>query len=240
MKKFIYLFVCLCFLACTACSNNDENNIEKTTAIPTTELDWDYGYAIEAPEVIEISSDWNLLLVNRDNYLPDSYIDSIELSYIFEDSEEKLDSRVVPYYQEMFNAAAAEGIYLTPCSGYRSYDLQKNNFEALISSYEDSGYSEKDATLKASEEILPPGTSEHNAGLAMDIVTAEEWFEDTEAFAWLQENAQDYGFILRYPKDKQDITKIIYEPWHWRFVGVETAKAIKRSGLCLEEYLGVA
>ena len=81
---------------------------------------------------------------------------------------------------------------------------------------------------------------QHNAGLAMDICSLEQNFEDTKEFEWLCENAADYGFILRYPEDKQDITKIIYEPWHWRYVGVEAAKEMKASGECLEEYLGVA
>ena len=72
----------------------------------------------------------------------------------------------------------------------------------------------------------------------MDIVCVDEWFEDTDEFNWLMENAQDYGFILRYPKDKQDITKVTYEPWHWRYVGVEHAKKMKATGQVLEEYLG--
>ena len=72
----------------------------------------------------------------------------------------------------------------------------------------------------------------------MDIINCLDSFENTQAFKWLYENAQDFGFILRYPKDKQDITKIVYEPWHWRFVGVEAAQEMKKSGQCLEEYLG--
>ena len=86
--------------------------------------------------------------------------------------------------------------------------------------------------------ILPPGTSEHNAGLAMDICSLEQSFDKTAEFRWLNEHAADYGFILRYTEEKQDVTKKIYEPWHWRYVGVENAKAIKASGKCLEEYLG--
>ena len=117
---------------------------------------------------------------------------------------------------------------------------QKNNFERKINTYIDAGYSKVEATQKAATIILPPGTSEHNAGLAMDICSLEQNFEETKEFEWLCENAADYGFILRYPEDKQDITKIIYEPWHWRYVGVEAAQEMKASGECLEEYLGVA
>ncbi|MBR5441756.1 MAG: M15 family metallopeptidase, partial [Clostridia bacterium] len=96
------------------------------------------------------------------------------------------------------------------------------------------------AVEKAATIVMPPGSSEHNLGYAMDIVCVEEWFETTKEFKWLQQNAADYGFIQRYPKDKQHITKVIYEPWHWRYVGVPAAKAMKESGLVLEEYLGVA
>ena len=102
------------------------------------------------------------------------------------------------------------------------------------------GYSKKDAAVKAATIIMPPGSSEHNLGYAMDIVCVDEWFEDTAEFKWLTENAADYGFIMRYPKDKQDITKVIYEPWHWRYVGVDLAKELKNSGLVMEEYMGVA
>ena len=198
---------------------------------------WNYSYALDTPNLAE-SDSWNLLLVNRDYMLPDGFANNISLSYVC-GSGERLDSRAAPFYEKMYNAAAKEGIYLTPCSGYRTYDRQKTNFENRIARYQSQGYSKKNAALETSKVILPPGTSEHNAGLAMDIVCVEDWFETTAAFRWLCNNAQDYGFILRYPKDKQDITEIIYEPWHWRYVGVDTAKAMKKSGQCLEEYLNI-
>ena len=180
---------------------------------------------------------FNRLLVNRDYILPENF--ELNLSTLSEiGSGEKLDSRVAPYYIKMFNAAKAEGIILTPVSGYRTYDRQKINFENRIAVYQNQGYSKAKATDLAAQVILPPGTSEHNAGLAMDIVSLETSFENTAAFRWLCENAADYGFIMRYPKDKTDITKITYEPWHWRFVGIEMAKDIKSSGKTLEEYLG--
>ena len=133
----------------------------------------------------------------------------------------------------------ADGITLTPLSGHRRISTQKTNFENKIQKYVNQGYSKAEATQMAAKIILPPGTSEHNAGIAMDIISLDVEFEQTQAFRWLQENAADYGFILRYPKDKQGITEITYEPWHWRYVGVENAKKIKASGQCLEEYLGV-
>lgn len=200
-----------------------------------------YAYAGFNPVYANLNvSDWRLILVNRNFILPEGYkpklANAVEGGY----EDQKLDYRVAPYYNEMYKAAYEDGIHLVPISGYRSYERQERNFENKIDYYIDKGYSKVDATVEASTIILPPGTSEHNAGLAMDICSLEQNFEDTEEFEWLCENAADYGFILRYPEDKQDVTQIIYEPWHWRYVGVEAAKAMKASGQCLEEYLGVA
>lgn len=200
-----------------------------------------YAYAGFNPVYANLDvSDWRLILVNRNFILPEGYTpqlaNAVENGY----ADQKLDYRVAPYYNEMYQAAYEDGIHLVPISGYRSYERQERNFENKIDYFMDEGYSKVDATIEASTIILPPGTSEHNAGLAMDICSLEQNFEDTEEFEWLCENAADYGFILRYPEDKQHITQIIYEPWHWRYVGVEAAKAMKASGQCLEEYLGVA
>ena len=191
---------------------------------------------INNPTVITIDeANWNLTLVNSGYRIPDSY--NPDLVYVCGTSE-RLDSKVAKHYEKMFEAAQKDGVYLTPCSGYRSYDLQERNYNNKIAYYESLGYSKEDAAVKAATIIMPPGSSEHNLGYAMDIVCVDEWFEDTDEFQWLMTNAADYGFILRYPKDKQDITKVTYEPWHWRYVGVEAAKEMKASGQVLEEYLG--
>ena len=178
---------------------------------------------------------WYLTLINSNYVLPESY--SPDLVYVC-GSEEQLDKKVAPHYEKMYEAAKADGVNLTPCSGYRSYDLQKRNYTNKTNYYESLGYSHEEALVQAATIIMPPGSSEHNLGYAMDIVCVDTWFEDTAEFKWLNENAADYGFILRYPADKTDITKVTYEPWHWRYVGVEDAKAIKASGQVLEEYLG--
>lgn len=203
--------------------------------------DYAYAYAGFTPAYANMNvSDWRMILVNRDYILPDDY--EVKLAPSITDDEDScpLDYRVAPHYNEMYLAALKDGVELTPISGYRSVERQTNNFERKIQTYMDQGYGKVEATQMAAKIILPPGTSEHNAGLAMDICSLYESFENTDEFKWLSENAADYGFILRYPKDKQDITKIIYEPWHWRYVGVEAAKAMKASGQCFEEYLGVA
>ena len=200
-----------------------------------------YAYAGFMPAYADMNvSDWRMILVNRDYILPDGYKPELENAVDGGYGDVYLDERVAPYYNKMYKAAYEDGIHLVPISGYRSVERQKNNFERKIDTFIDAGYGKVEATQKAATIILPPGTSEHNAGLAMDICSLEQNFEDTKEFEWLCENAADYGFILRYPEDKQDITKIIYEPWHWRYVGVEAAKEMKASGECLEEYLGVA
>ena len=193
---------------------------------------------MDNPTIITIDEEkWYMTLVNSSYRIPDDY--EPDLVYVC-GSGERLDRKVAEHYEEMYNAAQKEGINLAPCSGYRSYELQERNYNNKVSFYESQGYSNKDAKVKAATIIMTPGSSEHNLGYAMDIVCVDEWFEDTAEFKWLTENAADYGFIMRYPKDKQDITKVIYEPWHWRYVGVELAKELKDSGLVLEEYMGVA
>lgn len=220
---------------------NDSANTPETSA-PTTTQPVTAAVAqpgtIENPTIITIDEEkWHLTLVNSGYRIPDDY--EPDLVYVC-GSSERLDRKVAEHYEDMYEAAKADGVDLTPCSGYRSYELQERNYNNKISFYESQGYSTQEAKVKAATIIMPPGSSEHNLGYAMDILCVDEWFEDTEQFKWLTENAADYGFIMRYPKDKQDITKVIYEPWHWRYVGVELAKELKDSGLVLEEYMGVA
>lgn len=242
----------------TSAESNDSDE-EKITAVQTTkepttakkptsgeinvpESDYEYAYAGFNPSTAVINSEkWYLLLVNRNYILPEDF--TVKTTAV-KGGGQSLDYRVTPHYDKMIAAAEADGISLIPVSGYRSVERQRTNFERKIKLYMDKGYSKAEATRLASEIVLMPSTSEHNAGLAMDFgtngnYTLDENFAKTEAFKWLSENAADYGFILRYPEDAQDITMVTYEPWHWRYVGVENAKKIKASGLTLEEYLGM-
>ncbi len=178
---------------------------------------------------------WNLVVVNMGREMPSGYkpvlAEILSTGYY-------MDERVVPFYEQMYAAAKKDGITLTPYSGYRSYERQERNYKNLTETYmSDYGLSRAEAAEKAATVILPPGTSEHNLGLAMDICNTKDSFAFTEEYKWLTENAHKYGFILRYTEEKTDITGIVDEPWHWRFVGVEYAQDIKNSGLCLEEYL---
>ena len=212
-------------------SESDTTAPADTTKPLTTTVNTDTGRII----VDTNRTDWNLIVVNAGRELPEGYVP--ELKEIL-GCGKYLDYRVAPHYEEMYYAAKQDGITLTPYSAYRSYERQKNNYNHLTESYmHDYNLSEAEARKKAATVILPPGTSEHNLGFAMDICGTESSFKDTKEYAWLQQHAHEYGFILRYTAEKQPITGIIPEPWHWRYVGVEYAEKIKNSGLCLEEYL---
>ena len=211
-------------------SDTQSENTADTKPL-TTSINEDSGRII-----VDVNrEDWNLIVVNAGRELPEGYVP--ELKEIL-GCGKYLDYRVAPHYEEMYYAAKQDGITLTPYSAYRSYERQKNNYNNLTQSYmRDYNLNEADARKKAATVILPPGTSEHNLGYAMDICGTESTFKDTKEYAWLQQHAHEYGFILRYTAEKQPITGIIPEPWHWRYVGVEYAEKIKNSGLCLEEYL---
>lgn len=181
---------------------------------------------------------WNLAIINTKYPLPDSYAPT--LSNAINGSNIQLDSRVSERYAEMYAAAKLSGCVLTPYSGYHSYALQETNYNRKVNFYVNQGISAEEASQKASAQVLPAGCSEHNAGLAMDIVSASSDFINTKEYKWLCENAHNYGFILRYPEDKTAITGMNFEPWHWRYVGTQAAKEMKEKNQCLEEYLGLA
>lgn len=181
---------------------------------------------------------WNLAIINTKYPLPDSYAPT--LSNAISGSNIQPDSRVSERYAEMYAAAKLSGCVLTPYSGYHSYALQETTYNRKVNFYVNQGISAEEANQKASAQVLPAGCSEHNAGLAMDIVSASSDFINTKEYKWLCENAHNYGFILRYPEDKTAITGMNFEPWHWRYVGTQAAKEMKEKNQCLEEYLGLA
>lgn len=181
---------------------------------------------------------WNLAIISTKYPLPDSYAPT--LSNAISGSNIQLDSRVSERYAEMYAAAKLSGCVLTPYSGYHSYALQETTYNRKVNFYINQGISAEEANQKASAQVLPAGCSEHNAGLAIDIVSASSDFINTKEYKWLCENAHNYGFILRYPEDKTAITGMNFEPWHWRYVGTQAAKEMKENNQCLEEYLGLA
>ena len=176
---------------------------------------------------------WLLMLVNRDHPIPEDYVvgDLVELR-----GGQKVDRRIYPDLQEMFDAARAEGVYPIVGSGFRTREKQQSLMDNKIASYREQGYDSTEAVELAEAWVAVPGTSEHEVGICADI-NASSGSTSDEVYQWLAENAWKYGFILRYPEDKTDVTKTIYEPWHYRYVGREAAAEIQASGLCLEEYL---
>ena len=204
-------------------------------AVPETKTDEKKPAAIIP---ITDAEKWNLAIINTKYPLPDSYAPT--LSNVISGSNIQLDSRVSERYAEMYAAAKLSGCVLTPYSGYHSYALQETNYNRKVNFYVNQGISAEEANQKASAQVLPAGCSEHNAGLAMDIVSASSDFINTKEYKWLCENAHNYGFILRYPEDKTAITGMNFEPWHWRYVGTQAAKEMKEKNQCLEEYLGLA
>ena len=150
---------------------------------------------------------------------------------------EEVGKVIYPYLKAMLDDALGEGVNMYIRSGYRSYAAQEAVLNGYINLYLNKGYSYEQARLLALKWASLPGCSEHQSGLAVDI-NATGNTDSSTAYEWLAENAYKYGFILRYPEGKENITGIDYEPWHYRFVGVGEAKKIKNSGLRLEEYLG--
>lgn len=176
---------------------------------------------------------WDLILVNRDNYIPDDYeVELTELS-----NGQKVDSRIYPELQEMFDDARAQGYGLFVREGYRTQEEQQQILDEKIEAYENEGNSKTKARKLAEEWVAIPGTSEHQLGIAVDINADTSISSRDEVYNWLAENAYKYGFIKRYPSDKTDITGVINEPWHYRYVGKEAAKEIYSQGICLEEYI---
>lgn len=184
---------------------------------------------------IDIEEDgWQLLLVNRENPLPEGYeIELTELS-----NGEKVDSRIYPALQQMFDDMRADGIYPVVVSGYRTAQEQQQILDDKIESYRQEGYSDADASALAQDWVAIPGTSEHQTGLAVDINADGIHSAGYEVYDWLLDHADEYGFIKRYPEDKVELTGISNEPWHYRYVGKKAAAEITKKGLCLEEYLG--
>ena len=176
---------------------------------------------------------WNLILVNRNSYIPDDYkVELTELS-----NGEKVDSRIYPELQEMFNDARAQGYGLFVREGYRTQEEQQQLLDEKIEAYENEGKSKSEAKKLAEQWVAIPGTSEHQLGIAVDINADTTKSSSDDVYSWLAENAHKYGFIKRYPSDKTDITGVINEPWHYRYVGKEAALEIYSQGMCLEEYI---
>ncbi len=181
---------------------------------------------------------WELVLVNKWNEMDAGY--EPELTELAEGH--RVDSRIADSLLDMIEDARKDGYYIYILSSYRDMDKQISLYEAEVRKWENQGYSEEAAAEKAGTIVAFPGTSEHHLGLAVDLVSSEhikldQDAEKTKGYQWLVKNCHNYGFILRYPNGASDITGIIYEPWHFRYVGEEAAAEIMEAEITLEEYL---
>ena len=222
-----------------------------------TKSDFDYTPVYEYqrltifPEVTEEAEEidtyiipkdeWYLKLVNKENPVTAEYLTAVNIKainaygYYF-------DERALEPLQQMMADGEKAGVRLKISSAYRTLERQTALYQQKVAELIAAGYTQPDAEAVAATLVSPPGTSEHNLGLGVDIIAAntvvmDDTFEQTPEFKWLMENCTDYGFILRYPKDKEEITKVTYEPWHFRYVGSADAKRMTEQGVCLEEYL---
>ena len=202
----------------------------------------DNALGLTADEAAAMLADPLMVLVNHTNKMPDDYTFETKECGSKTAVNKTLQTVACDAFLEMQKAAAAENVTIWMQSGYRSVKYQTGLYERKTKYYTDQGYDLATAKEKAAAVVNPPGYSEHNCGLAADLNSPEhtgldEGFENTTAFRWLCEHAADYGFILRYPKGAEAQTEITYEPWHWRYVGVENARKISASGLCFEDYI---
>ena len=176
---------------------------------------------------------WELVLVNERYTVPDSFPGEL----VTLKNGKKVDARIYPDLQDMFDAARKDGLGLTVRSGYRTKESQQQVFDDKVAEFRQEGRSGHKAKQLAKEWVALPGHSEHELGLAVDINADEQVCSKEDLYLWLSQNAIDYGFVCRYPSEKASITHVEHEPWHYRYVGKEHATAMKEKGLCLEEYV---
>lgn len=195
---------------------------------------------LEIPFSVDLE-DWKYILVNELHPLAQDFVPQVEKTY----DGHRVDTRMRGELETMIDAAKAEGLNLMICSSYRDYKKQDSLMDKSIARYVSRGMSYTDAFFKTKEQIALTGASEHHTGLAVDIVgknhqTLDREQADTAEAKWLNEHAAEYGFILRYPEDKEEITMISFESWHYRYVGRQAAAFMKENNLCLEEFVELA
>lgn len=215
----------------------DENllKLEALEAVPAyQELEGYHGDGV----LMQQEEDWKLVLVNKWNEMEEGYVP--ELTDVGEGH--MVDSRIAESLKDMIRAAKKDGYYIYILSAYRDMEKQIDLYGAEVDKWIYEGYNKEAAEEKAGTIVAVPGTSEHHLGLAVDLVSSEhialdEGAEKTKGYQWLVKHCHEFGFILRYPNGATDITGIIYEPWHFRYVGEEAALEIMTEGITLEEYL---
>ena len=176
---------------------------------------------------------WYLQIASVAHPLPEGFVQPS--TTVIDDIGREIDSRIVGAYWDLVNAAKADGLNIYPISGFRPHSTQVSLFNARVEQARNDGYADPEA--EAARHVARPGTSEHELGLAVDFNSVDEsYFRNTAEAKWLAAHCAEYGFVIRYPEDKESVTGIIYEPWHLRFVGVKHAKRMNELNMCLEEY----
>lgn len=218
---------------------SENSSSEPSSAVDPSSDDKPTGGGVDSQD------DWQLILVSKKHPMSENYqVDTVEI-----EEGKRFDVRAADQLRAMFAAARKDGNPLYLVSTYRTIAYQKNLYNRKVNEMLGQGMGQEQAEAEAANIVAPPGTSEHNTGLAADIVSADwyskhddlyDTFDQTAAYKWLSQNAYKFGFVLRYPKDKESVTDIVYEPWHYRYVGVEHAKKMWEQGVCLEEYVGAA
>ena len=182
-------------------------------------------------------NDWRLLLINKQHPIPENY----EFTLATIKGSMKCDERIIPELQQMMKAAQKAGVTLVIRSPYRDYERQIYLFNRKVKGYMRKKMSYLEAYRTTAQAVTIPGASEHQVGLALDITsnsytTLTQGFAETKEGQWLANHSYEYGFILRYPDGKEDITGISFEPWHFRYVGKMAAKYMYENDLTLEEF----
>ena len=247
------LLAMLFFTGCTTDDDEPSNN-QQDSSISTHSEELQVSSEAAADEAeskaivtpLASPADWNLVLVNRENQLAEE----IPMEFYLTESGYQIDSRIQEPYSQLMEAGKAAGMDLTMVSGYRSIEQQQANYDVNYQNFLASGLSEEEARTKTEGYIALPHASEHTTGLAVDITSNalanqegnSGLLPDLENYPeglWLKENAPKFGFILRYPKAKEAITGINFEPWHFRYVGIENAMYMTEKNLTLEEYIAI-
>ena len=233
----IGLIICAAIVGCTMTQQNDKTDSDKTQQADQNITEVQTPPEPLIPEVSEENL-WMTRLVNSTSLLEEGYVPELA---VVNSAGYKFDARAAEDLKAMLEAARSEGLSPMICSSYRSWERQNTLFDKQVVKQQNMGLPYEEAYEKAKTVVAFPGTSEHQPGLAADIVaTSHQMLDDSQEQTaeqqWLMEHCWEYGFILRYPKDKSDISGIIYEPWHYRYVGHEVAQYIHENSLGLEEY----
>ena len=221
-----------------AVRNDIREDGTRVNEIEESEKSADYEMEQQEELVIKPEDMWCLILTNAEYPVPEDY--AVTLRDV-PGTDQKVDERIYEPLINMLEAMKAEGLSPVVCSGYRTLDKQEKLFNRKVSAYVKKGRSKEESYALARQTLSVPGSGEHCLGLAVDFYTRsyhqlERAFEKTPEGKWLREHAQDYGFTLRYDEGKEEITGIEYEPWHFRYVGVDVARYLKEHNLSLEEF----